>query len=472
MDDALDTETLLACVRSLLNRTVDNQDIILDALVQCDGDASKAAELLNSKGQTEAEMEDTGTRKRARGLDDWLRNRSSRKVAKKDAKRGVEIIQRSSTADVSPMDTASTASSEPRASNLMSILQQPPSPKKVIPQKPPLTLGNPSMVAKHTPCTLHLSVLPAELASRLFHTMTDASHGWKRNKWWLFERIVESPHRTSFFARRTDGIDKDASWQQAAQFWYNGRPTDPPEVFPPPMEEACEIIERLVSDELRKRPRLPLEWPGVPDDQDGLLWRANVAASNCYEGRNESVGWHSDQMTYLGPMCTIASLSLGTQRNFSLREVIPAHEAQVRRAQTFNIPLPHNSLIIMHASCQERFKHSVPPQSSMDLFRPAHPRTPGAPIEPSNCRINVTFRFYRPDFRPPSIPRCKCDAPMILRPDMKHRSHESVDRYWWACYAGAQNDGKGCNMWKIMDMAAEKRGSLRIGVPVIKSTSQ
>ncbi|KAG7098763.1 hypothetical protein E1B28_000672 [Marasmius oreades] len=164
-------------------------------------------------------------------------------------------------------------------------------------------------------------------------------------------------------------------------------------------------------------------------------------------------------MTYLGPMCTIASLSLGTRRIFSLREVIPSQEVESRRAQTFNIPLPHNSLIIMHASCQEKFKHSVPPQSSMDLFRPAHPSEPGSPIETSNCRINITFRFYRPDFRPPSIPRCKCDVPMILRPDMKHRSDDRMDKYWWSCYSGVQNEGNGCNMWKVMDMDAEGRGS-------------
>jgi hypothetical protein len=37
------------------------------------------------------------------------------------------------------------------------------------------------------------------------------------------------------------------------------------------------------------------------------------------------------------------------------------------------------------------------------------------------------------------------------------RDGEQV-RYWWACYAGAQNQGKGCNFWKVMDMEAEGRG--------------
>lgn len=108
----------------------------------------------------------------------------------------------------------------------------------------------------------------------------------------------------------------------------------------------------------------------------------------------------------------------------------------------------------MHASTQERFKHSIPPQSTIDLYRPAFPHTLGAPIEPSNCRINITFRFYRPDFQPDMIPRCHCKVPAILRPDMKH----TADKYWWVCYAGAQNDGKGCSFWSVMDMKAEGRG--------------
>ena len=34
----------------------------------------------------------------------------------------------------------------------------------------------------------------------------------------------------------------------------------------------------------------------------------------------------------------------GTERIFRLREVVPTDGANTRRAQTFNIPLPHNSV--------------------------------------------------------------------------------------------------------------------------------
>lgn len=131
------------------------------------------------------------------------------------------------------------------------------------------------------------------------------------------------------------------------------------------MEAACQYIEKAVNEEIQKRARFPLEWAGTPEP-DGMIWHANVAAANCYEGTKEGVGFHSDQLTNLGPYPTIASLSLGTfvhltipsncsmlrscvyqqgtTRVFRLREVIPASEKERRQARTYNIPLPHNSV--------------------------------------------------------------------------------------------------------------------------------
>jgi hypothetical protein len=172
-------------------------------------------------------------------------------------------------------------------------------------------------------------------------------------------------------------------------------------------------------------------------------------------------------------------------------------EAGKRAAQTFDVPLQHNSvgipsfvcsrlhpfttvsplqLCIMHASTQERFKHSIPPRRTIDRFHSPHPPPPDLPeltFDPGNCRINITFRFFRPDFHPDTIPRCKCGEMTTLRPDMKGRQRESggnskgdspessgerVTGYWWTCTAGDQNEGKGCGFWKVMDVKAEGRG--------------
>jgi hypothetical protein len=101
----------------------------------------------------------------------------------------------------------------------------------------------------------------------------------------------------------------------------------------------------------------------------------------------------------------------------------------------------------MHAGCQERYKHSVPPARALD----------GAYA----CRINITFRFFRPDFAPTRVPRCACGVPAVLRPDAKLRA--GAMRYWWAC--GGQ-DGPGCGLWKVMDVRAEGRGPFAMDVDV------
>ncbi|CAL1704968.1 unnamed protein product [Somion occarium] len=340
--------------------------------------------------------------------------------------------------------------------------------------------------------------------------MLDLSRDWDRNRWYLFDRLVESPHKTCFFVRQQtlDSPEWAGEMEEATRFWYNGAAEKSTPVFPPAMEEACKYVERIVNEEMHKRTRFPLEWGGeppkssdedfAPTDGKKIIWRANVAASNCYEGAKETVGFHTDALTHLGPYPTIASLSLGTSRIFRLREVVPSDENETRSARTFNIPMPHNSLTIMHASCQETFKHSVPPQRTIDLFHPPFPPPlslknsgqsrdcndeEGKQNQPgSNARINITFRFFRPDFRPSTTPQCKCGVACVLRPDMKNRytydgsstskgsseptgsgkpdstRRNVVSKYWWTCHAGAQNEGKGCGMWKVMDAKAEGRG--------------
>ena len=303
-----DTETLIALVSSLLPQYTYSQDVILDALIQSNGDVEAAVEVLQSK---------TPTKKRNHSsLDSWL-NRPAKKIStRKDSPAPSSIIK--------PHAPTAVASS---SVNLMSVLRQPPSDAPTPSRLPPLTLSTPALVAKHTPCTLHLSVLSQELACKLFYTMLDASKEWKRNKWWIADRVVESQHLTSFYVRKTDGLDKDESWQETAQYWcvitipwtgmssifcrYNGRAVDPPPKFPSEMEEACEIVERIVNQEMKKRQRFALEWNSSATGDSDSLWRANVAASNRYQGGKESVGFHSDQLTYLGPYPTIASLSLG-----------------------------------------------------------------------------------------------------------------------------------------------------------------
>lgn len=155
-------------------------------------------------------------------------------------------------------------------------------------------------------------------------------------------------------------------------------------------------------------------------------WIPNAAFVNCYEGGAESVGYHSDQLTYLGPRAVIGSLSLGVAREFRVRKIVPQLAADdevenpinntdvmlplpagIRKQPQQNkqqqkeinaaadaqgqisIHLPHNSLLVMHAEMQEEWKHSIHPAKAID----PHPIS-------GNKRINITYRYYRDAFHP------------------------------------------------------------------------
>ena len=95
-------------------------------------------------------------------------------------------------------------------------------------QLPPLTLGNPEIVAKHTACTLHPQALPPNLAIKLFETILNEAERWDRNRFWFFERAVESPHKNMFYVRDMSvvagygpkGDISDMEWKEAAHYWY------------------------------------------------------------------------------------------------------------------------------------------------------------------------------------------------------------------------------------------------------------
>lgn len=131
-------------------------------------------------------------------------------------------------------------------------------------------------------------------------------------------------------------------------------------------------------------------------------WIPNAAFVNCYNGGADSVGYHSDQLTYLGPRAIIGSLSLGVAREFRVRKVVArdGDEEAGGKGQRQDvgyadaqgqiaIHLPHNSLLVMHAEMQEEWKHSIHPAQAID----PHPVA-------GNKRINITYRHYRESFHP------------------------------------------------------------------------
>ncbi|GAA5821339.1 hypothetical protein JCM3770_006254 [Rhodotorula araucariae] len=456
------------------------------------GDLDRAFRALDHGQEIVSASSDLPPKKRVRtrgtgALDAWVRPTPGARTS------DVLVLDSSSDDGDSAPATAGVRKSafdalraQPAASS-SSAPPPPPPPTPTHVNLPPLTLATPALVAHHTRglVTLVENALPPELAARLFVRMVRESTGegegdgpWTKNKWYLVDREVESPHTSCFYREVPDKLDPSSGYDPAAfdEYWYNGAPRAA-RPFTAEQDEARQLVGEFVRTLLHGRERHPLEWDGD--------WTPNVAVANCYRGAKESVGFHSDVLQYLGPYPTIASLTLGVTRPFRLRPFLPSQPSTPgqppREVRTLDIPLPHNSLLIMHAGCQEAYKHAVPPLGGgMDLFR--LPRAALGALDAADRaaaqrgyreRINMTFRHYRPDFAPRTAlsppaytgtPRCACGVPCTLRPDGRGRARASLGDaggemlFFWVCNAGAQNAGKGCATWRVLDMRREGRG--------------
>ncbi|KAK9374193.1 uncharacterized protein V1513DRAFT_446987 [Lipomyces chichibuensis] len=267
-------------------------------------------------------------------------------------------------------------------------------------------LYTPASIASLTPCTFHPFFLSPVLADSLLRQLLDDSIHWRPNQFRLFNREVTSPHTTSFY------VNPQHFDEFRDSYHYNGAVIKDVRPFSDTMIHVQNLVEDAVSAELEKRGYRHFQYKGK--------WVADVAFCNRYNGPGEAVGYHSDRLTYIGPMPVIASLSLGVTREFRLREICTP-------SQTYSLHLPHNSLLIMHAPCQEKYKHSVIPTRTVD----SHPIA-------GISRINITYRMYRPCFSTSKIPVCKCGISMILR--CVSKKQDSLGRYFWSCSASYQQD--------------------------------
>jgi alkylated DNA repair dioxygenase AlkB len=98
----------------------------------------------------------------------------------------------------------------------------------------------------------------------------------------------------------------------------------------------------------------------------------NAVLCNLYRDGQDSMGWHSDNEAELGEDPVIASLSLGSQRTFRLREL-------KNRKETVDFELSHGSLLVMKEGVQNEWEHSVPKR-----------------LRVKQQRINLTFRLINP----------------------------------------------------------------------------
>ena len=216
-------------------------------------------------------------------------------------------------------------------------------------------------IEHHTPCSIIHNFLPADDANALLVELLEEAKSFGNQSFKLFDRVVQSPHTSSFYVET-----REEQRVQTKEYVYNGSYLEDVREITPQMKEVSAKVETAVNEEIARRIR-----DFYPDGQklrfqSPKRWKPNAAFVNCYASASESVGAHADQLTYLGPRAVIGSLSLGVQREFRVRRVVPKEDesgqsdgkTSPRKRKTLGtadeegaigIHLPHNSLLIMHA---------------------------------------------------------------------------------------------------------------------------
>ncbi|OAS99648.1 CUE domain-containing protein, variant 2 [Blastomyces dermatitidis ER-3] len=348
-----------------------------------------------------------------------------------------------------------------------------------------LHLFSPEDISKYTPCTIIHNFLAAEEANDLLRELLEEAKTFHRQTFQLFESTVQSPHSAGFYVSSTEELHKHKH-----EYSYNGTYRTDVRQLTPELRRVSTKVQKAVNDEIHKR--ITSHYPGGKKlkYQSSRTWVPNAAFVNCYDGPSESVGYHSDELTYLGPRPVIGSLSLGVTREFRVRRIVPPDDpegpnangndsnananeetiatqtststsisttttaAAATRADIqgqISIHLPHNSLLVMHAETQEEYKHSISPAQTIS----PHPIA-------GNKRINITYRWYRESLHPRHTPKCRCGMPCVLR--CVQRKRDTRGRYMWMCYAGYAVGKTSCSFFQWAEFDDEGEPIWRNGV--------
>lgn len=299
-----------------------------------------------------------------------------------------------------------------------------------------LHLYSPKDVESHTPCSIVHNFLSKEHADALLKELLEESPSFERGTFQLFDRTVQSPHTWKFYVDTLESVK-----EQQTQYVYDGLYEAHVSQTKPEMLKVSGLVKDTVNQEVQRRIRDFHSEGKKLKFQSPEPWEPNASFVNCYDGGKENVGYHSDQLTYLGPRAIIGSLSLGVAREFRVRRIVPQEDASSADEQgQIAIHLPHNSLLVMHAEMQEEWKHSIAPAPAID----PHPLA-------LNKRLNITYRCYKDYLHPKYTPKCKCNVSCVLRCVQKRKLTRG--RYMWMCYANYTPGQKGCSyfVWAEFD---------------------
>lgn len=124
--------------------------------------------------------------------------------------------------------------------------------KKRTSQKAIILHGPEKIPALLPTTTFHSKFLPSDQALKLLEEVLDSSRAWYHNRFFLFDREVESPHLTSSYCSSIEGNFP------TGEYFYNGQPSLPYEPFTSTMEAVASKVQDFINQERLKRTRYEL----------------------------------------------------------------------------------------------------------------------------------------------------------------------------------------------------------------------
>lgn len=103
----------------------------------------------------------------------------------------------------------------------------------------------------------------------------------------------------------------------------------------------------------------------------------NAVLINWYRDGNDSVGWHSDDEAELGNNPVIASISLGDERIFKIKDSA--------NNKNYDLTLNSGSCLLMSGNSQSQYQHCLPKMANSKIANTIR------------GRINLTFRYIHPN---------------------------------------------------------------------------
>lgn len=290
------------------------------------------------------------------------------------------------------------------------------------PRKTPRSSGK--VITIHTPAqvkqllspyvSMYRNFLGKEEADELLMKVHAQRHKIDGKKFYLFDKLCHSNHGLAYFHNKEFSHHHDVHYNG-----LNAKYKD--KAYDDTMVNISQKINKFMNSKIIPNcERLPF--------QSSEPWNGSSCVINYYEKLSNNLDWHSDRMNYIGPHNFIVLLSLGGTRYFRLKKNYGSNIV------TYQLPLPHNTLLIMHPGCQEEYRHCVNPMLKPEQ---AHPLV-------GQTRFNLTFRFHPLEFNL-NAPKCKCKIAMTLRRSFK--TVESRGQYFWSCENIYRNKECGDFFW-------------------------